>query len=286
MLKLKFEKYHGLGNDFVIFDEKELQEKNVTDYSKLASTVCDRHFGIGGDGIIILKYEDSQPFMLYYNSDGSQAPMCGNGIRCFAYYLKNHNLVSEDVFTVKTASGDKIIETKETEDQFLVRVNMGKPVFDIQEHINSNNEKFIEECVDIDGEIRILSYLFTGTDHVVTFVKNLNDVDITGLGKKIENHKDLFPKKTNVNFTQIIDKDNINVTTWERGAGLTLACGTGAVAAAVLTAFLEKTSKKVNVKVPGGTLVVEYPEFGKDAFMTGPSEKVAEGYYNYRGDLV
>ena len=224
--------------------------------------------------------------MLYYNSDGSQAPMCGNGIRCFAYYLKNHNLVSEDVFTVKTASGDKIIETKQTEDQFLVRVNMGKPVFDIQEHINSNNEKFIEECVDIDGEIRILSYLFTGTDHVVTFVKNLDDVDITGLGKKIENHKDLFPKKTNVNFTQIIDKDNINVTTWERGAGLTLACGTGAVAAAVLTAFLEKTSKKVSVKVPGGTLVVEYPEFGKDAFMTGPSEKVAEGYYNYRGDLV
>ena len=286
MLKLKFEKYHGLGNDFVIFDEKELKEKKVTDYSKLASTICDRHFGIGGDGIIILQYKDNLPFMLYYNSDGSQAPMCGNGIRCFAYYLKNHNLVSTDTFTVKTASGDKIIETKQTEDQFLVRVNMGEPIFDIQEHINSNNERFIEECVDIDGEIRILSYLFTGTDHVVTFVKNLDDVDITGLGKKIENHKDLFPKKTNVNFTQIIDKNNINVTTWERGAGLTLACGTGAVAAAVLTAFLEKTSKKVNVKVPGGTLVVEYPEFGKDAFMTGPSEKVFEGYYNYRGDLV
>lgn len=286
MLKLKFEKYHGLGNDFVIFDEKELKEKNVTDYSKLAETVCDRHFGIGGDGIIILQYVDNVPFMLYYNSDGSQAPMCGNGIRCFAYYLKNNNLVSTDTFTVKTVPGDMIIETKQTEDQFLVRVNMGKPIFDTQEYINSNNERFIEECVDIDGETRILSYLYTGTDHVVTFVRNLNDVDIVGLGKKIENNKDLFPRKTNVNFTQIIDKENINVTTWERGAGLTLACGTGAVAAAVLTTYLGKTSEKVNVTVPGGTLIIEYPEFGKEAFMTGPSEKVFEGYYNYRGDLV
>ncbi|MBP9479087.1 MAG: diaminopimelate epimerase [Sebaldella sp.] len=284
MLKLKFEKYHGLGNDFVIFDEKELKDNNIEDYSKLASSVCDRHFGIGGDGIIILRYVDNKPFMLYYNSDGSQAPMCGNGIRCFAYYLKNNNLVTEDTFVVKTVPGDLTIETQQTKDQFLVRVNMGKPIFDTQDYINSNKERFIEEFVDIDGETRILSYLFTGTDHVVTFVQNLDDVDIVGLGQKIENHKALFPKKTNVNFTQIIDKNNINVTTWERGAGLTLACGTGAVAAAVLTAFLGRTSEKINVKVPGGTLVIEYPEFGKEAFMTGPSEKVAEGYYNYRGE--
>ena len=284
MTKLKFEKYHGLGNDFVIFEEKELIEKNIKNYNLLAEKVCDRHFGIGGDGILILRYVDNTPFMLYYNSDGSQAPMCGNGIRCFAYYLKNNKLITEDNFMVKTVPGDLFVETKEENGEFFVRVNMGKPVLDTMEMINSGKEKFIEELVDVEGKTKTLSYLFTGTDHVIVYVKDIDEKDVVELGQKIENYTLLFPKKTNVNFVKINDNENIEVRTWERGAGMTLACGTGAVAAVVLSSYLGKTSNVVKVKLPGGELLVEYPGYGKEAFMTGPSEKVAEGYYNYRGE--
>ncbi len=285
MLKLKFEKYHGLGNDFVIFDEKELEKNNIKDYSRLAEKVCHRRFGIGGDGILILKYVDEVPFMLYYNSDGSQAPMCGNGIRCFAYYLKNNSYVTEDKFTVKTIPGDMILDTYTDEKgTFFARVNMGKPVFDIKELINIDKDNFINEKITIDGEEIEISFIFMGTDHSMIFSDDLSKVNIEGTGKKIENFTELFPKKVNANFVEIKDRNSIKVTTWERGAGLTLACGTGATASAVLTTYLGKTDSKVNVEVPGGILVIEYPEHGKEAFMTGPSEKVAEGYYSYESE--
>lgn len=282
MIKLKFEKYHGLGNDFVVFEEKELEKNNIKDYNKLAETVCNRRFGIGGDGILILRYEDNIPFMLYYNSDGSQAPMCGNGIRCFAYYLKDHNLVNSDKFTVKTIPGDMILDTfTDSKGEFFAKVNMGRPVFEIKDLINTSKENFINEKIIVDGQEIEISYIFMGTDHSVIFVDDLSKIDIEILGNKIENYTELFPKKVNVNFVQVKDKNNLEIITWERGAGLTLACGTGATAAGVLAAYLNKTDSKVNVKVPGGVLEIEYPGYGKEAFMTGPSEKVAEGYYNY-----
>lgn len=281
---LKFEKYHGAGNDFIIMNEKDLIEKGIPDYNELAKQVCDRHFGIGADGLLILKYVANMPFMFYYNSDGSQAPMCGNGIRCFSNYLRNNNVEQENSFIVKTLSGDLFIETNmdEEENRFFVKVNMGKPIFEVKKLINTDKERFLKEKINIDGKEIEISYIFMGTDHSVIFVDDFSEYDIDDLGKKIENYTELFPKKVNVNFVKVTDRNNMEVITWERGAGRTLACGTGATASAVLGRIFNLTNEKVNVKVPGGQLTIEYSQEGDDAFMTGPSEKIAEGNYIYK----
>ena len=276
---LKFEKYQGAGNDFVIVSEKELIEKGIPEYGEFASQVCNRHFGIGADGLIILKYVASMPFMFFFNADGSQAPMCGNGIRCFSHYLVNNHLIDGNEFVVKTVPGDLTIRVNydEEKDDFSARVNMGKPIFNIKELINTEKEQFLREKINIDGKEIEISYIFMGTDHSVIFVNDFSDYDIDEIGKKIENYTDLFPKKVNVNFVKVYDRKRIEVITWERGAGRTLACGTGATASAVLAGTFGFVDNKVNVKVPGGQLVIEYEGGENNAFMTGPSEKIAEG---------
>ena len=281
---LKFEKYQGAGNDFVIFSEKDLIEKGIPDYSELAKEVCNRHYGIGADGMIILKYVATMPFMFFFNADGSQAPMCGNGIRCFSHYLVNNHLVDGNEFVVKTVPGDLTIRVNydEEKDDFSARVNMGKPIFNIKELINTEKEQFLREKINIDGKEIEISYIFMGTDHSVIFVNDFSDYDIDEIGKKIENYTDLFPKKVNVNFVKVYDRKRMEVITWERGAGRTLACGTGATASAVLAKTFGFVDDKVNVKVPGGQLVIEYEGGENDAFMTGPSEKIAEGLYKFQ----
>ena len=281
---LKFEKYQGAGNDFVIVSEKELIEKGIPEYGEFASQVCNRHFGIGADGLIILKYVASMPFMFFFNADGSQAPMCGNGIRCFSHYLVNNHLVAGNEFVVKTVPGDLTIRVNydEERDDFSARVNMGKPIFNIKELINTEKEKFLREKINIDGKEIEISYIFMGTDHSVIFVNDFSDYDIDEIGEKIENYTDLFPKKVNVNFVKVYDRKRMEVITWERGAGRTLACGTGATASAVLARTFGFVDNKVNVKVPGGQLVIEYEGGENNAFMTGPSEKIAEGLYKFQ----
>ena len=281
---LKFEKYQGAGNDFVIVSEKELIEKGIPEYGEFASQVCNRHFGIGADGLIILKYVASMPFMFFFNADGSQAPMCGNGIRCFSHYLVNNHLVDGNEFVVKTVPGDLTIRVNydEEKDDFSARVNMGKPIFNIKELINTEKEQFLREKINIDGKEIEISYIFMGTDHSVIFVNDFSDYDIDKIGKKIENYTDLFPKKVNVNFVKVYDRKRIEVITWERGAGRTLACGTGATASAVLARTFGFVDNKVNIKVPGGQLVIEYEGGENNAFMTGPSEKIAEGLYKFQ----
>ena len=281
---LKFEKYQGAGNDFIIVTERELIEKGIPEYGEFASQVCDRHFGIGADGLIILKYVASMPFMFFFNGDGSQAPMCGNGIRCFSHYLVNNHLVEGDEFVVKTVPGDLMIRVNydEEKDDFSARVNMGKPVFNVKDLINTEKEQFLREKINIDGTEIEISYIFMGTDHSVIFVNDFNDYNIDEFGKKIENYTDLFPKKVNVNFVKVYDRERMEVITWERGAGRTLACGTGVTASAVLAKTFGFVDEKVNVKVPGGQLVIEYEGGENDAFMTGPSEKIAEGLYKYQ----
>ena len=281
---LKFEKYQGAGNDFVIVSEKELIEKGIPEYGEFASQVCNRHFGIGADGLIILKYVASMPFMFFFNADGSQAPMCGNGIRCFSHYLVNNHLVAGNEFIVKTVPGDLTIRVNydEERDDFSARVNMGKPIFKIKELINTEKEQFLREKINIDGKEIEISYIFMGTDHSVIFVDDFSDYNIDKIGEKIENYTDLFPKKVNVNFVKVYDRKRIEVITWERGAGRTLACGTGATASAVLARTFGFVDNKVNVKVPGGQLVIEYEGGENNAFMTGPSEKIAEGLYKFQ----
>ncbi|MDF2700032.1 MAG: diaminopimelate epimerase [Haloplasmataceae bacterium] len=271
-----FEKLHGTGNDFIIFNSTINELK---DLSHLAMKVCDRHFGIGADGMMVaFNSQVADIRMIYYNSDGSEAPMCGNGIRCFAKYVFDNKIVTKENFNVETLGGIMKVELFIQNDEvYKVRINMGKPEFNTHAFpINSNLEKILEEKIQVEEYIFKISVLNMGTIHSVIFVDSLETIDIPRAGVAIEHHK-LFPKKTNVNFCQVIDKENIKVVTWERGAGLTLACGTGSAATAVVSSLIKNTNKKVNVLVPGGTLEIE--QINDEVFLTGNAVRICTGNY-------
>ncbi|MDN5304773.1 MAG: diaminopimelate epimerase [Fusobacteriaceae bacterium] len=272
---IKFEKYHGLGNDFIIFLEDDVKKYN---YSELAKKVCHRNFGIGADGMIIVaKSEIADIRMIFFNADGSEAPMCGNGVRCFSHYVRNNNIVSKDVINVETLAGIMRIETSIIDNTFFAKVNMGTPIFTTKDIPMSIDEKdyILQDIISLDKTFKISS-LFMGTTHSVIIVDNIENLDIIKYGSDIEVNP-LFPKKTNVNFVQVVDDENIIVKTWERGAGFTYACGTGTCASVVMTHKLNKTKNKVTAQLPGGILIIELVD--DTVFMTGPSEKIAEGQY-------
>ncbi|KGG81106.1 hypothetical protein Y919_02230 [Caloranaerobacter azorensis H53214] len=273
---LEFIKMHGLGNDFIIFDGIN---QDLPDHNELAKKVCDRHFGIGADGMMVVKQSSSSDIkMLFYNADGSQAPMCGNGIRCFAKYVFDEKLVRGKEFEVETLAGimrPRIISSEEKIS--FIEVNLGRAYFSSEMiHANTNKEKILNESIEIDGNTFKISAVVVGSVHAVIFVDDLNKIDINVIGRKIENHQ-LFPNKINVNFCQIIDDTNLQVLTWERGVGQTLACGTGAASAAVVGSILYNTSKKVNVHLLGGTVEIEQRD--NEIFMTGPAEVICKGVY-------
>lgn len=273
---LRFEKYEGTGNDFIIFEMSELEGLQ---YSLLAQKVCDRRFGIGADGMIVVSPSTVASIqMIFYNADGSLATMCGNGIRCFAKYVYDHQLVDTKVFTVETLAGIfnvEIIENEEATSQ--VCVNMGRPnYFDSSVPTLESGEPFINQVIEIDQVPYTVSSLFMGTIHTVLFVEEINEFEVVRLGSAIENHP-LYPMKTNVNFCKIIDSNHLDVVTWEKGVGMTLACGTGSVACAFLSQKLYDCEKKIVVHVKGGELVMEL--VGDDIYMTGPTTFICKGEY-------
>lgn len=246
---MKFEKYQGIGNDFIILEEDIPVEK--------VKLLCDRHFGIGADGVIINENKNGLPYMKFYNQDGSLATMCGNGIRCYASYLESKNINYSEIDTL---SGIKKINKVGNE----FRVNMGKARVD-----------FIDKQL-IDG-IKFDS-LFTGCDHLVLF-DNERKYGIEFLENnsyELEENKDLFPQGTNINLVRVVDKNNIEIITHERGVGITLACGTGASACAYISHKKGFVSNKVNVKLLGGNLEIEIAEDGY-IYMTGPANFVYKG---------
>ncbi len=273
---LRFEKYEGTGNDFIIFEMSELEGLQ---YSLLAQKVCDRRFGIGADGMIVVSPSTVASIqMIFYNADGSLATMCGNGIRCFAKYVYDHQLVDTKVFTVETLAGIfnvEIIENEEATSQ--VCVNMGRPnYFDSSVPTLESGEPFINQVIEIDQVPYTVSSLFMGTIHTVLFVEEIDEFEVVRLGSAIENHP-LYPMKTNVNFCKIIDSNHLDVVTWEKGVGMTLACGTGSVACAFLSQKLYNCEKKIVVQVKGGELVMEL--VGDEMYMTGPTTFICEGEY-------
>lgn len=273
---LRFEKYEGTGNDFIIFEMSELEGLQ---YPLLAQKVCDRRFGIGADGMIVVSPSTVASIqMIFYNADGSLATMCGNGIRCFAKYVYDHQLVDTKVFTVETLAGIfnvEIIENEEATSQ--VCVNMGRPnYFDSSVPTLESGEPFINQVIEIDQVPYTVSSLFMGTIHTVLFVEEINEFEVVRLGSAIENHP-LYPMKTNVNFCKIIDSNHLDVVTWEKGVGMTLACGTGSVACAFLSQKLYDCEKKIVVHVKGGELVMEL--VGDDIYMTGPTTFICKGEY-------
>lgn len=273
---LRFEKYQGTGNDFIIFEMSELEGLQ---YSLLSQKVCNRCFGIGADGMIVVAPSKvASIHMIFYNADGSIATMCGNGIRCFAKYVYDHQLVKTKVFTVETLAGVLTVEIVESDDtKSLVRVNMGRPQY-IHEAIPvpQIGDEFINQVIEVDGEDYTVSSLVMGTIHTVLFVNHIDEQEGARLGEAIENHL-LYPLKTNVNFCKIIDSQNIEVVTWEKGVGITLACGTGSAACALLSQRLYGCENEVTVHVKGGTLLMQQQVDGM--YMTGPATLICSGEY-------
>ena len=274
-----FSKMHGLGNDFIVIDARG---KEDIDYNSLAKRMCHRHIGVGADGLLlVLDSKLADIMMRIINSDGSEAEMCGNGIRCFSKYVFERGIVKKDKFKVETLAG--IIEPELILNEYglveKVKVNMGKPSFkrkDIPMQGDPESDA-INTSIEVDGKEYKITSLLMGVPHTVLFVDDVEKVDIYTLGPKIEKHE-VFPRKTNVNFVQVIDKNNIKVRTWERGAGATYACGTGSCASVIASNLNGYTERKANVHLYFGTLEIEWQDSGT-VFMTGPAEEVFVGEY-------
>lgn len=269
---LPFEKMHGLGNDFVVINNLHLPEDSNPEFeAQLAHKICDRHFGIGADGLIIIDNPKTSSSAAkswrFYNADGSIAEMCGNGIRCAAKYIYEHGLSMEETsFGIETLAGNIGISLEANE---MVRVNMGPP-----KEIIQNQELHI-------GDFRFpYTFVSMGNPHAVSFWDQ-DLAQVKNHGPQIEVHKN-FPKKTNVEFARMINADTIELIVWERGCGFTNACGTGACATAVSAILKGYASKDTDIKVrlPGGTLVINWDSVTETLYMTGEAKMVFMGYYN------
>lgn len=275
---LKFEKMHGLGNDFIVVDGRD---NYITNPPVISQKMCNRHTGVGADGFIIIEPSSSADIrMRYFNSDGSEGEMCGNGIRCFARFVVEKGIVKKTDFTVETLGGImKPVVIMDDKGRFEgVVVDMGIPALNPGKiPVNFNGEIFMDIPVDIEGKSYRLSSVLMGVPHTVVYMDSLKDVDVEGVGRIIETHP-LFPSKTNVNFVQVDSRKKIKVRTWERGAGKTLACGTGCCSAVVISSILDKTDKKVEVELPLGNLIIEWCEDGH-VYMQGPAVSICRGIW-------
>lgn len=273
---IKFTKMHGLGNDYVYMDAIHQKIENE---STLAKFVSNRHFGIGSDGLILICKSDIADFkMRMFNSDGSEAEMCGNGIRCVGKFVYDKGLTQESEVTIETLAGVKtlILNTKEGKVE-TVRVDMGEPILDAKKiPVISSDEPV--KSLKLKAEAKEFSFtcVSMGNPHAITVVEDVKKFDVEKYGKVLEVDK-VFPNKTNVEFIEIVDKENIKMRVWERGAGETLACGTGACATAVACNLNGLTSRKVNVELLGGNLQIEWNEDDNHVYMTGPAVTVFEG---------
>ena len=273
---IKFTKMHGLGNDYVYIDAINQKIENE---SSLAKFVSNRHFGIGSDGLILICKSEIADFkMRMFNSDGSEAEMCGNGIRCVGKFVYDKRLTNKTTVKIETLAGIKtlILNTKDGKVE-TARVDMGEPILEAEKipvisteepvknlELEAENKKFKFTCVSM------------GNPHAITIVENTKEFDVEKYGKVLEIDK-AFPKKANIEFAQIVDRQNINMRVWERGAGETLACGTGACATAVACNLNGLTDRKVNIELLGGTLNIEWNETDNHVYMTGPAVTVFDG---------
>lgn len=278
---MKFSKYHGCGNSFVIMDEQELpghlraSADTDTVYPQLAVKTCDVNTGVGADGMIIVRREPALE-MVFYNRDGSRAPMCGNGIRCFAHFCREEGIRSENSYPVKTLAGDMIVNVTETE-PFRVRINMGRPVLSPAAiNVDDDRDDFLGRKLRLrDGSDVDIDSLFMGTVHTVVFTDELDMTRIPQIGREICEHP-VFREKTNVNFVKAIDDETIEMRTYERGVGMTLACGTGACASVVVANMKGICGSRAEVKLELGSLYISIEEDGC-VYMEGPSVKIMDG---------
>lgn len=276
-MSIVFQKLHGIGNSFILIDNRD---NRLKDLSKLAVRICDVRFGLGADGLITVEPSQKSDFkMRIINADGSKPEMCGNGIRCFAKFILDTRISDKKELSVETLAGEmktSIVNKSSSyvkDDECMVQVNMGKPIFRNQDLAENIKDPL---SLNIDG--KTYSYISMGNPHAVCFVEDYQ-FDYRQIGKVVENKSAVFPAKTNVEFVQVLDKNEINLRVWERGCGETFACGTGAcasVVAGILTQRLKR--KKVLVHLLGGGLDIEWLP-SDEVMMTGPAQTVCDGVF-------
>jgi diaminopimelate epimerase len=274
-IRLKFVKTQALGNDFILVEREWIH--NI-DLEETAPTLCNRNFGIGSDGILIVDKEEGLYRMTMLNPDGSEA-MCGNGLRAFIRYLIDEKYVQEDEFDVLSLSGKNrvIIERDKNGKVRNIKANLGYPVFERDKipYAREGMIPAIDEPIEIEGRKFNVTLISMGNPHAVIFVDDIEEIEIEKWGPQIENHP-LFPKRTNVEFVQFINRENLIMRVWERGAGVTLACGTGTSATVVAAVLKGMTGSRVKVHLLGGILEIEY-EKGGQVWMIGPASEVFRG---------
>ncbi len=276
---MKFTKMHGLGNDFIIFDGRTEKLPEV-DWTEYAPKLCDRNFGIGADGVILVLTSDKANYeMKVFNSDGSEPEMCGNGLRCFAKYVYDTDPEKKEVFSVNTKAGVKL-PVVETEKGRItgIEVDMGAPILQRSKIplAGKDSDKVIGEKIKIKGKEIVFTAVSMGNPHAVIFVDDIETVDVTGLGAALEVDP-LFPERTNVEFVQVLDPKEAIMKVWERGVGETLACGTGACAVLVAGVLNKKLERVVTIHLPGGDLLIEWEADTDHVLMTGPAATVFQG---------
>lgn len=273
---MKFTKMQGIGNDYVYVN---CFQETVEHPGEVAKLVSDRHFGIGSDGLILIKPSDVADFeMDMYNSDGSRGAMCGNGIRCVAKYVYDYGLTDKTSITVNTASGIKYLDlTIEDGKAVQIRVNMGTPILEASKiPVISEKEKVIDEPIVAGNKEYRITAVSMGNPHAVTYIDDVKGLDIEKIGPQFEHHS-IFPDRVNTEFVKVLDRNTVEMRVWERGSGETLACGTGACAVAVASILNGYTEDEVTVKLLGGDLKIYWDRKENLVYMTGPAEVVFDG---------
>jgi diaminopimelate epimerase len=271
---MRFWKMHGLGNDYVVIDNRN-EKISGNHAARLAKRLCERRFSVGADGLLLVSCSQvADAKMRIFNADGSEAEMCGNGIRCFAKYCYENDIAKKNEFAIETLSGLKHVWlTVKGDEVKTVKVDMGAPNWERSSLPMVGHGTCINEDLEVNGEAFRVTCLSVGNPHCVIFVDKVDDFPVDRIGPKIENHK-AFPKRTNVGFVQVLTNNQLKVRVWERGCGETLACGTGTCAAAAAANKLGKVANRVIVHVLGGDLQVEVAE---RLYLSGAAEKVFEG---------
>lgn len=275
---MKFTKMQGLGNDYVYVN---CFEETIEDPSGMAVKVSDRHFGIGADGLILIKPSKRADFeMEMYNADGSRGEMCGNGIRCVAKYVYDYGLTDKTQISIETLGGIKYVDlTVEDGKARLVKVDMGSPVLEAEKiPVVGLGEKAVDEPIQVGNLEYRMTGVSMGNPHAVVFVEDVKGLDIEKIGSMFENHA-CFPNRVNTEFAHVLDRRTVEMRVWERGSGETLACGTGACAVAVACVLNGLTEEEVTVRLLGGDLQIQWDREKDTIYMTGPAEVVFDGVW-------
>ena len=273
---MKFTKMQGIGNDYVYVN---CFEETVADPERVSEIISDRHFGIGADGLVLIMPSDKADFrMRMFNADGSEGNMCGNATRCIGKFVYDNHLTDKTSITLETRSGiKKLTLYPENGKVKTVLVDMGKAVLkpaDIP--MNVSGDTFINKPITVDGKEVFITAVSMGNPHAVTYVDDVDSLELEKIGPSFENHP-LFPERVNTEFIKILDESTMQMRVWERGSGITMACGTGACATAVAAYLNHKAGRKSRVRMDGGDLQVHWNETDGHVYMTGPAVKVFDG---------